>query len=122
MLIIFKQNINIDNAATRPIHICMHYKEIKKIYSIYTLISIYSFLFYYYCFILLLLSVSSLNLISFISFFCSEISYCFGYQMAPSTGKSPMGTQTSSGSQVHTIYDMVFFSFYLNFLSFFFDI
>lgn len=38
--------------------------------------------------------------LSFI-FIYSEISYCFtGYRMAPSTGKStPMGTQTSSGSQ-----------------------
>lgn len=39
------------------------------------------------------------NLHPFLLHIFSEISYCFGYQMAPSTGKSPMGTQTSSGSQ-----------------------
>lgn len=27
------------------------------------------------------------------SLFFSELSYCFGYQMAPSAGKSPPGTQ-----------------------------
>lgn len=35
----------------------------------------------------------------FFFYICSEISYCFGYQMAPSSRNSPAGTQNSSNSK-----------------------
>lgn len=75
---------------------------------------------FYCCFILFLLlfylSVSHSLTHSLFSFAYSEISYCFGLQMAPSTGKSPMGTQTSSGSQVIKNQMKSLYSFLLRYL------
>lgn len=78
----------------------LHYiKLIKRIVFSY-LVWFFNFHpFFYRFFFSIFIFLPVFYSIFYFLFIFSEISYCFGYQMAPSTGKSPMGTQTSSGSQ-----------------------